>query len=57
MFFFGAEFTHVYAQHIGTEVQPREHAVRKGDKPDARLPTLEELPSKQARPVFEEPLT
>ncbi len=46
MFFFGAEFTHVYAQHIGTEVQPREHAVRKGDKPDARLPTLEELPSK-----------
>jgi membrane protein len=43
VFFFGAEFTYVYAHHVGADVQPQEHAVRKGDKPDAGLRTLEEL--------------
>lgn len=42
VFFFGAEFTHVYAQRLGPGIRPVEHSVRKGDKPDVTARSLEE---------------
>ena len=41
--FDGAEFTHVYASRLGSGVQPQEHAVREGNKPDPSPREQEEL--------------
>src|SRR5207247_1210001 len=41
--FFGAEFTHVYAKHVGPGIRPQEHSVRKGEKPDVLPQTAAHL--------------